>query len=105
MRKLYTIAMVALLAAALFSTAAVAKTHSFTVTSDSTAADIQLEKGKYKIKIDGNTATITQNNRVIGKVQVEVRDAKVQHPGSVLRAADGSIKEIRLKNQVVTIVR
>ena len=104
MRKLYGVAMVALLAA-VFTSTAVAKTHSFTVASDSAAANIQLEKGRYKIEIDGNQATIIQRNVVIGQVQVEVRKAKVQNPGTVLLAADGTIKEIRLKNQVVTIVR
>ena len=104
MRKLYAIAMVVLLAA-VFTSTAVAKTHSFTVGSDSSAANLQLDRGTYKIKIDGNQATIIQNNEVVGKVQVEVRKVKVQNPGTVLLAADGTIKEIRLKNQVVTIVR
>lgn len=105
MRKLYATAMVVLLATAIFTSTAVAKTHSFTVGSESTAANIQLEKGTYKIRIEGNTATIIQNHVVIGEIQVEVRQAKVQNPGTILRGADGAIKEIRLKNQVVTIVR
>ena len=45
------------------------------------------------------------NTRLKGKVRVEVRKTKVRNPGSVLRAADGRVLEIRLKNQVVTIVR
>ena len=105
MRKLYITAVVVALATAVFSVSALAATGSFTLNSESSLAGVQLQKGKYNIKIDGDQATIVQKGKVVAEVRVEVRTAKVRNPGSVLRAADGSVLEIRLKNQVVTIAR
>ena len=105
MRKLFITATVVALAIVVLSVSALAATGSFTLTSESSLAGIHLQKGKYKIKIDGDQATIMQNGKVIGTARVEVRKTKVRNPGSVLRAADGRVLEIRLKNQVVTIVR
>ena len=105
MRKLLVTAFVIVLTAAVFSTSAFAATYKFTLTRKSTLSGIQLEKGKYKLELNGMEATITQKGRVVAKVQVEIRDAKPVNPGSVLVSADGTLKEIRLKNQVVVFAR
>lgn len=105
MRKLLVTAFVVALTAAVFSTSAFAATHKFTLSRESTVSGIQLEKGKYKLELEGTQATIIQNKRVVATVQVEIRDAKPANPGSVLVDADGNLKEIRLKNQVVVFAR
>ncbi len=105
MRKLLVTAFVVALTAAVFSTSAFAATHKFTLTRESTLSGIQLEKGKYKLELNGTEATITQKGRVVATAQVEIRDAKPANPGSVLVSADGALKEIRLKNQVVVFAR
>jgi len=105
MRKLLVTAFVVALTAAVFSTSAFAATHKFTLTRESTLSGIQLEKGKYKLELNGLEATIIQNGRTVATAQVEIRDTKPVNPGSVLVSADGTLKEIRLKNQVVVFAR
>lgn len=105
MRKLLVTAFVVALTAAVFSTSAVAATHKFTLSRESTVSGIQLEKGKYKLELEGTQATIIQKNQVVATAQVEIRDTKPANPGSVLVDADGNLKEIRLKNQVVVFTR
>ena len=106
MRKMLATAFVAALTLAVCSASAFAASHKFKLSRESTIAGIQLEKGKYKLVLDGNQATIYQKGKVVATARVIIREEQVAH-SSVLRAADGSIKEIRLRkqNQVVVFAR
>ena len=105
MRKLLAVAFVVALTAVVFSTTALGATHVFKLTDETTVAGIQLEKGKYQLELEGNQASIIQKGKVVAKARVEVKNTKPQNPNSILRAADGSLLEIRLKDRVVVFVR
>lgn len=103
MRKMLATAFVVALTLAVFSTSAFAASHKFKLSKESTIAGIRLEIGKYKLTLDGNQATIYQKGKVVATARVTIREEKVAH-SSVLRAADGSIKEIRLRKQNQVVV-
>ena len=103
MRKILATAVVVALTLAVCSASAFAASHSFKLSKESTIAGIQLEKGKYKLELDGNQATIYQNGKVVSTAPVTIREEKVER-SSILRASDGSIKEIRLRKQNQVVV-
>ncbi len=106
MRKMLATAFVVAITLAVFSASAFAASHKFKLSKESTIAGIHLEKGKYKLALDGNQATIYQNGKVVATARVTIREEKVAR-SSVLRASDGSIKEIRMRkrNQVVVFAQ
>ncbi|MBI4467117.1 MAG: hypothetical protein HY656_06810 [Acidobacteria bacterium] len=107
MRRLFTAALLVALVAVLAASSLWAKTHSFKLFNDATINGTELGPGTYKLELNGqNEAVISRGGEVVVKARVETRPTKgTDQPGSVLRAADGSIREIRLNSLVVVFVR
>lgn len=84
-----------------------AETHSFKLLKEGTINGTALKPGSYKLELNGQgEALIYRNGQMVAKSRVEVRvPAAGDLRGSVLQAADGSIREIRLNKQVVVFVR
>lgn len=107
MRRLFTVTLLLALVAALAASPLWAKSHSFKLLKDGSINGTQLAPGTYKLELNGqNEAVIYRDGEMVVKAQVEVRPANsVVRGGSVLQAADGSIREIRLNSSVVVFLR
>ena len=107
MRRLFTAALLVALVAVLAASPLWAKTHSFKLLKDATIDGTELTPGTYKLELNGqNQAVISRGGQVVVKARVETRPRNGrERPGSVLQAADGSIREVRLNSLVVVFVR
>lgn len=106
MRRLFTVTLLFALVAALAASPLWAKSHSFKLLKDGSINGTPLAPGTYKLEVNGqNEAVIYRDGEVVAKAQVEVRPAQGERRGSVLQAADGSIREIRLNSSVVVFLR
>lgn len=105
MRKLVFTAFIAMLMVSVLSPSLWAATHKFELHAESTISGIQLRPGKYRIDLDGNEATIYQKGKVVALARVEIIEGKPVHRNSIARKVDGTILEIRLKNQTIVFPR
>lgn len=107
MRKLFTASLLIALVAALAASPVWAKTHTFRLHNNGSINGTELAPGIYKLELNGDKdAIIYRNGEIVARSRVEVRPAAENHkPGSVLRAADGTIREVRLDKLVVVFVR
>ena len=107
MRRLFTAALLIALVAILAASPLWAKAHSFKLIKPASINGTELRPGQYKVELNAeNEAVISRDGRVVVKTRAETRpSSKTDLPGSVLLAADGSIKEICLKGLVVVFVR
>lgn len=106
MRRLFTAVLLIALVAGLAAGPLWAETHSFKLHKESTLNGTELAPGTYKLELNGqNEALIYRSGELQAKARVETRPAKGEKPGSVLLAADGSLREVRLNDLVVVFVR
>ena len=105
MRKLVSAAFMAMLMVSALSPSLWAATHNFKLPAESTISGIQLRPGKYRVDLDGNEATIYQRGKVVARARVEVKEGRPVHRNSIVRKADGTVLEIRLKNQTIVFPR
>lgn len=106
MRTLFTTTIALVLAATLAAGPVWAKGHSFRLIKEGHINDTYLAPGPYKLQLDGDSnALIYRGKKLVMKARVEVKPLKNDRiRGSVLQTADGTIREIRLKEQVVVFV-
>lgn len=107
MRRLFTATLATVLVAAVAASPLLAKTHSFKLYRASSISGTQLDPGSYKLELkDQGEALIYRKDELVAKARVELKPLSPhQVPGSVVRTADGTIREIRLKKQVVVFAR
>lgn len=107
MHRFLATTLVVALAAAVTASPVLAKTPTFKVHVQCSINGTQLEPGTYRLKLNSsNEAEIYRGKDKVVTAKVEVKPlTDSRNRGSVLRAADGSISEIRLKGQVVIFVR
>ena len=107
MHRFLTATLVVALVAAVATSPVLAKTHTFKVRMPCSINGTQLEPGTYKLKLNANNeAEIYRGKDRVVTAKVEVKPlTNSRTRGSVLRGADGSISEIRLKRQVAVFVR
>ena len=107
MHKLITATFIIALAAAVTASPLLAKTFTFKVSQTCSINGTELEPGSYKLKLnDNNEAEIYRGKKKLVTAKVEVKPiTNNRNRSSVLRTADGSISEIRFKDQVVVFTR
>ncbi len=105
MRKLVSTAFVTMLMVSVLGPSLWAATHNFKLHFESTISGIQLRPGKYRVDLDGNEATIYQRGKVVARARVEVKEGRPVQRNSIVKKADGTILEIRLKNQTIVFPR
>jgi hypothetical protein len=78
------------------------KAHQVELLKASTINGVELGAGIYKLEINGdNEAELYRDGELLLKAKVEVKPLGGSIPNSVRQMADGTIKEIRLKNERV----
>ncbi|MBI2956079.1 MAG: hypothetical protein HYY26_02080 [Acidobacteria bacterium] len=107
MRKLFTTAVLIALVAMAAASPLRAEAHKFELTRTASLNGIELSPGSYKLKLNGEgEALIYRGKELVVKSRVEVKPlARGSASASVLQAADGSLREIRLNKKVVVFVR
>ncbi len=107
-RQLITATLALALMAGLAASPALAKGHSFALHRDATINGDTLKAGKtYRVELNGNNeAHIYRNRELVTIALVEVRPlAEGELRNSVSLAKDGTVEEIRTKDQVIVFVR
>lgn len=107
MRTLFTVTVAIALVAALTASPLWAKTHSFKLFRDGSLNGTELPAGTYKLELNGQgEALIYRNGEMLVKAKVEVKPlSNSATNNSVLQLSDGTVREIRLKKEVVVFVR
>ena len=84
-----------------------AKSYIFTLSQKGSVDGVELKAGKYKLTVDSRgDALIWRNGEFVTTARAEVIPLPKGHtPKSVVKAADGAIREIRLKRYVVIFSR
>lgn len=94
------------LVAAVAATPVEAKTHTFKVTEPFSIAGTALQPGTYKLKLtDNGEAEVYQAKvkLVTARVELKPRPKRIA-ADSVFVDSDGSLREVRLKKQIVVFV-
>lgn len=91
--------------ALLIPSTAFGKTHRVQFMSDAVINGTTLDAGKYKMELNGdNEALFYSGKEVIAKATVEVKPIGDATPNSVAQKSDGTVIEIRLKNERIVLV-
>ena len=106
MRKLFTAAFAIVLVATLASGPVWAKSGwDFQLTRTRVVNGIQLERGSYELRLNGNNeAEIYRNRKLITKATVEVRPLKRGTDANSILTKSDVIVEIRMKKEVVVFL-
>jgi hypothetical protein len=107
MRRLAAVLVLAALVGLTAASPVWAKAYTFKLHRAGSINGTQLAAGMYQLELNGQEeAVISRNGERIATTRVEVKPlSNGTSGGSVLQAADGSIREIRLKDQVVVLAR
>jgi len=105
-KHLTIIALVALLGV-LLAQPTWAESYTFKLNTSATLNGVQLKPGSYKLALNGMTeAVIYRDGKEVTRAPVQVKPRpKNVHQGSLLFAADGTIREIRVGPHVVVFER
>ncbi len=92
--------------ALLIPSSAFGKTHRVQFVADAVINGSTLDAGRYKMELDGDgQALFYDGKNVVAKAQVRVEPIGDATPNSVTQMSDGTVVEIRLKDQRVVIVK
>ena len=107
MRKVFAATFAISLVLALATGSLWAAPHKFKLHRGATLNGTELQAGSYELELNGEgEALIYRNGKMVTKARVTTKPlSNGDAPSSVLQAADGSLREIRLKEQVVVFVR
>jgi hypothetical protein len=104
MKKL-SVLVILLCLALLVPSTAFGKTHRVQFMSDAVINGTTVDAGRYKMELNGdNEALFYSGKDLIAKAKVEVKPIGNSTPNSVAQKADGTVIEIRLKNEKVVLV-
>lgn len=106
-KSVVTASIVIALAAALTASPLWADSYSFKLPEGGSINGTELKAGAYKLELNSQgEAVIYRHGQVVAKAPAEVEPLNNgTTKNSILRAADGSVLEIRLKDEVVVFVR
>ncbi len=91
--------------ALLIPSTAFGKTHRVQFMNDAVINGTTLDAGRYKMELNGdNEALFYDGKDLIAKAKVEVQPIGNATPNSVAQKSDGTVIEIRLKNEKVVLV-
>lgn len=104
-RSFLSVLLVAFVAALLVSPLQ-AKDYRFQLPMSGSVEGVSLKEGTYVVKLEGGgnphlTARIVRNGKILAETEVNVRERDGEQANTVLQDADGNLREIRLKRQVI----
>jgi hypothetical protein len=103
--KRISVLVILLCLALLIPSTAFGKTHRVQFMNDAVINGTTLDAGRYKVEVNGdNEALIYSGKELIAKAKVEVQPLGDATPNSVAQKADGTVIEIRLKDQKIVFV-
>lgn len=106
MRRLFIGTMALALVATLAASPVLAKTHSFKLSREAKINGTQLDRGTYKLELNGNgEALIYRNKKLVTKAAVKVKPRMNGERYEVVFDTDGNILEVRTKEQTIVFVR
>ena len=102
MKKLVITTLVILVACALSSGVALAKTHKVQFLNKAVINGVEIQPGTYKLEMNGdNKVEIYKGKELLVSAEVEVLPLGKAYPNSVSQKTDGRVTEIRLKKERV----
>ena len=105
MKRATLFAVIFLIATLIAPSALLAKTHRVEFLNTAVINGVELEPGKYKVEINGeNMAEIYDGKELLTKVKVEIQPIGRSTPNSISQKADGTVTEIRLKDEKVVLI-
>jgi hypothetical protein len=101
-KKLVITALAVIVACALLSGVAFAKSHKVEFRMKAVINGVELEPGTYKLEVNGdNKVDIYKGKELVVSAEVEILPLGNVYPNSVSQSSDGKVKEIRLKKERV----
>ena len=104
--KKVTLLVVLLCLALVLPSMAFGKTHRINFLNDAVINGTNLDAGRYKMELNGDSEALFYDGKdLIATVKVEIAPIGDATPNSVTQMADGTVIEIRLKDQRIILAR